>query len=294
MIIIAYRQVLRKLIAIALVLLPSSAIARKPSALTEEMKLYSEARRGSADVALKNLNILVQMNRTEYLGERARFFAEQGDKEKALADFDEAVKLNPELWLPYRAHFFGSLGESDRALNDYQTLIDILQYQINEKTAKSSEYELSRAYYMRARFYERNNRLSDALTDYERAAMITSSYLYNYADFCEKYNFQDLYLEALNKLVSLNSEANLNRRALFYESTNQIKSAEADYNLLVKISRKLGLKDGYSPLAWALQRRGAFYQRQGNSKLSIADYKLSKHYEKLQKKFAGFSAWPSR
>ncbi|MBX9720847.1 MAG: hypothetical protein K2X81_05600, partial [Candidatus Obscuribacterales bacterium] len=91
--IIPRRQILGKLIAIALVMLPSSAIAKTP-VLTEERKLYVEARRGSADVALRNLNILVQMNRTEYLGERARFFAEQGDKEKALADFDEAVKLN--------------------------------------------------------------------------------------------------------------------------------------------------------------------------------------------------------
>ncbi|MBX9706050.1 MAG: hypothetical protein K5Q00_07315, partial [Gammaproteobacteria bacterium] len=243
------------------------------------------------------LNRLVQINRTMYLGERALFFAKQGDKGKALADFDEAVKLNPEIWLRRRAKFFESLGQTDNVLKDYQTLINILQQKVDEengKTAKSRGYELSRAYLSRADFYERNNKLTEALADHQRAAAITSSYFGSYADFCEQHNFQDLYLEALNKLVSLNPEANLNRRAAFYESTNQPELAKADYNRLVKVSRKIGLKDGYSPLAWALQKRGAFYQRQGNNELSAADYKLSQHYEKLQKKFAGFSAWPSR
>lgn len=285
------------LMLIVLGLLETQCLAQKVLFSPEETRLYTESRSSDPVTALHDLDILVQMNPNRYVGERALFFARNCENDKAITDFNEAVRLRPDRWLLRRATFYGSLNRTDDALNDYQALIDMLSQKPKATDAvqiQLDDMELGKVYWNRGRYFERNHKHQEALTDYQNARKISPSYLPGLADFTEKNNLTDPYLSALNALVSAVPQRYLSRRAAFYDGRKQADLAKADYNRLVDISLKFGTKEGYSPLSWALKLRSEFYQRQGELELSAADKKRSEHYAAEQKRLFGFSAYPSR
>lgn len=271
----------------------------KVDALSEERRLLTIVRVGSYQDGLSALNRLVNNDAREFLTTRGFFYQKHGDFEHALADYNEAVKNWPELALSYRGNFYRATGRFEEALADYDRLIELLKSKVeieNDRsvTTRKAHHLLAKSYLGRAQVYADQKCIPQAVTDLSRATETSDLYRVEYADFAEKYGSKADYLDILNKLVSKWPNDYLLRRAILFESQDELEKALGDYDLAVETFERYGIKDGYSPKAWALKAREGYYRRHNNLELAERDNKLALKYERKQRLLYGFSAWPNR
>jgi tetratricopeptide (TPR) repeat protein len=225
--------------------------------------------------------------------------AKSADFDKALSIYNELVRSNPDKWLQYRAYLFRSNNRNEEARQDYERLIALRTSELLKLHKGSVEYtavfeSLGMVYCQLASVLEKEKLIDLASENYKKAVDTNGGFWVDYADFCERQGLKAEYLVSLNALVSLMPEKYLSRRGQFFETNMEYDHALEDYTRLVKIARRFGLKDGYSPLAWGLKCRAEFYEHQGNQQLAKNDRARYKKYSLLQQKLFGFSAWPKR
>lgn len=270
------------------------------STANQTTDLYQNARtEKNPEAALKLFDRLVQIDPATYQGERGKHLAGMGLEKEALEDLDEAVHMDPNLWLPARALFQSGRGNFPQALGDCDTLIAIRRERLqNTATATRAQFRakvrLASGYAIRADVFERKHDLVHSRQDLEMAAEFDPErYLTSYADFCERNHFNDGFLEALNRLVSLYPTRFLVRRATYFEKNKQFDDAIRDLDTFVATAPKLSRSDQYSPLSWALKERAAFFSRHGQKDLEKRDLALSKKYEAIQQRRYGRNFFPT-
>jgi tetratricopeptide (TPR) repeat protein len=272
-----------------------SGLSYAESNFNSDESLYNYARTLDLTASWPLFDKLVASDPRKYIGERAKMFAQNGASERALNDFNEAVKLDPNLWLSARASFLLSSGAISGAQEDWQTLINLRKNNLDQLQPGTKEFsrgtsELARAYF--ARGLASGSSSPEALSDFKKAANLDLSFAESYLDQCEKLKLDFDCLPILNRLVEKDPEKYLTRRAEYFKKHQQLGLALKDYNQAVKKSRKLGMDEGYSPKAWAYTQRGIYYRFIGESKSADEDMKKAMVFERLQKMFCGFSAYP--
>jgi tetratricopeptide (TPR) repeat protein len=212
------------------------------------------------------INELVKSDPKIYLYERAMFHSDEKSFDLALNDLNALIEVDLIEGLSGRALFLLVHGSREAALADYELVIDFLQKQLVNAQGperRDIERKLGAIFFHRGYYFSEINEISLANHDFKRATYLDPSWRYIYVDFCEKNSLEKDYEECLNLMINLKDRIALIRRAKLFEKQSNYASAENDYNMAVSSFPRVGLKDAYSPKAWALLCRSHFYRRQG-------------------------------
>jgi tetratricopeptide (TPR) repeat protein len=281
-------------------LIASSPAICKEQATTGNNEIEKDAsnivRTGSLEEVPGSFSQLLDINPGRYFGERGRYFMDAGELDKALNDFDKAVEFNPDTWLTYRASLKSKMGATADADKDYSNLIDIRTAALISKVVNprysSNAKALAHGYWRRSVFYESVGDLAQSLSDLQKATSFDETFLPNLALFAKEHGFHQVYEQSLDKLVKVQPDYYLVKRAQFFEQQGLVDLAIKDFDEAVRVCRPVGPKEGYSPRAWALFARSDFYTHTKNLQKAAADGKAAKSLERKQRFVGGFSAWP--
>lgn len=234
---------------------------------------------------------------------RATIYQNQGENEKALEDLNQLFYSGNVEGIFARGKLFQKLKRNEDAISDYRTVVEKKSNYYSSWAAQSlaelldsldREQEALQAYndYVRlnpssigsrASFYEKHDRLADALDDRKEAVAYYRRELANgkeqymknsyksslgsalgyRADLYMKMNKPEMALVDLNELVDLdpNYYYNVQKRYNFFKKQGRLEEALRDLNQMVRMKPQDGLS-----------ARANFYAEQNKDELALDDY----------------------
>lgn len=254
---------------------------------------------GKFSEALKDYSKSIELDPTnpERYASRSEFYASKQDFEKALEDISKAIEIDPneEFYYAHRGYLYYELKKNDRAIENYKKALLINPnsvgsiygigniYQMDGKMGLAIEtftegialekidpITVADCYSERARIYQNQGKLENALKDYSKAIELDSK---NGERFVARGSFyKDVLKRPYDALVdyslaiSLDStETNYlwNRGKLFSEKLNNQELAIQDFNQILKIK-----PNDINALNW----RTIFYDRNNDLENAKAGY----------------------
>jgi len=168
---------------------------------------------------------------------RGGVLSNKGEFLNAIKDFDSALKLQPENGDFYynRAQVYDRLGNTDEALTDLARAVELIK----------SEFGRSVAFALRARIYQKGEKLDESIKDYTQAIRLTPDFAYHHANrgdvYFEKKEYQKAiadYSEAI-RLDNKNPYFHSNR-AKAYRAAGQTALAIQDETTAASLSHSNG------------------------------------------------------
>jgi TonB family protein len=120
---------------------------------------------------------------------RGGVLSNTGEYLKAIKDYDQALSLQPDNGDFYygRAQVHDHIGNTELALNDSTKAVELIK----------SEFGRSVAFALRARIYERQRKLDEAISDYSEAIRLAPDFAYHHSNRAEVYSEKKEYQKAI-------------------------------------------------------------------------------------------------